>query len=86
MVILEAMACGVPVVASKVGGIPEILIPGYNGLLVDPGDTEGLANSIIKLLSSEELRKNLSKGALATNEKLRKNEFESMLKKLIFTK
>ena len=86
MVILEAMACGVPVVASKVGGVPEILTPGYNGLLVDPGDTQGLANSIIKLLSSEELRKNLSKGALATNERFGKNEFESLLKKLIFAR
>jgi glycosyltransferase involved in cell wall biosynthesis len=86
MVILEAMACGIPVVAFRVGGIPEILTSGYNGLLVDPGDTEGLANSIIKLLLSEELRKNLSKSALATTEKSRENEFESLLKKLIFAK
>jgi glycosyltransferase involved in cell wall biosynthesis len=85
VVTLEAMACGVPVVASKVGGVPEVVIHDYNGLLVDPGDSKELANSIIRLLSSQELRERLSKGALETAEKLKENEFEILLKKFIFS-
>jgi glycosyltransferase involved in cell wall biosynthesis len=85
VVTLEAMACGVPVVASKVGGVPEVVIHDYNGLLVEPGDSKELANSIIRLLSSQELRTKLSKGALETAEKLKENEFEILLKKFIFS-
>jgi glycosyltransferase involved in cell wall biosynthesis len=85
VVLLEALACGVPIVASNVGGIPEVVTHGYNGLLVEPGDPEGLANSIIMLLSNEELRKKLSKGALVSSEKLKENEFEALLKKFIFS-
>ncbi|MFQ5639063.1 MAG: glycosyltransferase [bacterium] len=47
--ILEAMAAGCPVVASNVGGIPEIIKPGVNGLLVNPDDAEQLASAILKL-------------------------------------
>jgi glycosyltransferase involved in cell wall biosynthesis len=85
VVLLEAMACGLPIVASNVGGIPELVTHNYNGLLVEPGDAEGLANSIVALLLNEELRKKLSSGALATNERLQENEFEILLKKFIFS-
>jgi L-malate glycosyltransferase len=85
VVTLEAMACGVPIVASKVGGVPEVVIHDYNGLLVEPGDSKELANSIIRILSSQELRKRLSKGALETAEKLKTNEFETLLKEFIFS-
>jgi glycosyltransferase involved in cell wall biosynthesis len=85
VVLLEAMACGLPIVASKVGGIPEVVTHDYNGLLVEPGDPEELANSIIMVLLNEDLRKKLSKGALASNEKLRENEFETLLKRFIFS-
>jgi len=46
MVVLEAMAAGVPVVASAVEGTPEVLDEGRCGLLVPPGDAEGLANAL----------------------------------------
>lgn len=82
MVILEAMASGVPVVASGVGGIPEILVHGRNGLIVEPGDVEGLAKSVMMVLLDEELRKKLSEGALETIEKSRENEFESLINRL----
>lgn len=55
--LLEAMAYGVPVIGSKVGGIPEIIQAGYNGELVNPGDPEELARKIIDLSEDEARRK-----------------------------
>jgi glycosyltransferase involved in cell wall biosynthesis len=55
MVLLEAQYFGLPIVASKVGGIPEIVTHERNGFLVQPGDSAGLAKSIIRLLQDEDL-------------------------------
>ena len=51
MVLAEANACGKPVVASDIGGIPEVVQHGVNGLLVPPGDAQGLAHALERLLS-----------------------------------
>jgi glycosyltransferase involved in cell wall biosynthesis len=59
-VIAEAMACGVPVVATKVGGIPEIVVDGETGMLVDPKDADAIAQSCLKILSDNELRENMA--------------------------
>ena len=56
-VILEAMACGRPVVATKLAGIPESVVHGATGTLVTPGDWEELANALDKLVRSADLRK-----------------------------
>jgi glycosyltransferase involved in cell wall biosynthesis len=57
--ILEAGAYGVPVVASRVGGIPEIVIDGKCGLLVEPDDIPALAEALLRVLSDAKLAYNL---------------------------
>jgi len=48
--VMEALACGLPVVATRVGGIPDIVEHEKTGLLVDKGDVDGLAATLITLL------------------------------------
>jgi glycosyltransferase involved in cell wall biosynthesis len=55
--LLEAAACGVPLVASRAGGIPEIVHDGLNGRLVEPGDSEALAGALGELLDYPERRR-----------------------------
>jgi mannosylfructose-phosphate synthase len=59
----EAMACGRPVIASKLGGIRNVLDHGKNGLLVDPSDREEFAEAMIKLLSDKEKAGEIGKNA-----------------------
>ena len=54
--ILEAMSYSLPVISTCVGGIPEIILNGENGYLINPGDKEALYDAINKLKSSEKLR------------------------------
>lgn len=54
--LMEAMASGKAVVASRVGGVPELVREGVDGLLVEPGNVSGLADAMIKLLSDFDLR------------------------------
>ncbi|GAG19924.1 unnamed protein product, partial [marine sediment metagenome] len=54
LTILQAMACGKPVVATTVGGIPEIIEHGQTGLLVQPNDGAGLAKAIMYLLADKD--------------------------------
>ena len=53
-VLLEAMACGLPVVATRIGGNMELVEHGVNGILINPGDPEGLSEAIITLLADPE--------------------------------
>ncbi len=59
LVTLEAMACGVPVVATATGGSPEIIRDGVEGFLVSPGDVETMANRLACLLGSAGLRREM---------------------------
>ena len=63
---LEAMACEVPVVASKVGGIPEVVTDGETGFLRPVGDIEGMADMVGRLISDKELRIEMGRRARET--------------------
>ncbi len=65
MAILEAMAAGVPVVASDVGGIPDAIEDGAEGLLVKAGDEPGLSHALARLLTDAALRDRLGANARA---------------------
>lgn len=60
---LEAMACEVPVVASRVGGLPEVVTDGGTGYLSDVGDVEKMAEDAGRLLADSDLRKKMGKSA-----------------------
>jgi len=61
--VIEAMAAGVPVVASRGGAFPETVVDGETGLLVDRGDVDGLANALITLLGDPEVRREMGRAA-----------------------
>jgi N-acetyl-alpha-D-glucosaminyl L-malate synthase BshA len=60
---LEAMACEVPVIASRVGGVPEVVTDGETGFLSDVGDVEKMAEDAARLLSNPDLRREMGKRA-----------------------
>ncbi len=55
--LLEAMAARCPIVATNVGGVPDIITNGYNGMLVDPCDIKALAKAILDIMGDDEKRK-----------------------------
>jgi sugar transferase (PEP-CTERM/EpsH1 system associated) len=69
LTILEAMACGLPVVATQVGGNPEIITDKYDGILIESDNTDELIQALTLLIKSEERRKILAEQARATIEK-----------------
>jgi glycosyltransferase involved in cell wall biosynthesis len=64
--VVEALAVGTPVVATAVGGIPEVVRDGENGLLVPPGDPRALAAAMRRVVAERGLRELLAVGALAS--------------------
>jgi glycosyltransferase involved in cell wall biosynthesis len=64
VVLLEAIACGVPVIGSNIGGITDIIQDGKNGLLAEPGNLKDIAGKVIKLLSDENLRQKFSEDGI----------------------
>ena len=81
-VILEAGLAGLPVIASNIGGIPEIIENGKCGLLVPPANPKELASAIKKLIDNKSLRDNLAKNL---HEKILKEfSLEKMLEQTMF--
>jgi glycosyltransferase involved in cell wall biosynthesis len=62
-VLLESMAAGAPVVATRVGGTPEALVDGDTGLLVEPGDSMAITTAVARLLDDRELATRLGRSA-----------------------
>ena len=75
---LEAMACSVPIVSSNIGGIPDVVKDGENGLLVQPNDPKELADEIIYLLKNEDLRKEMGENGRG---KLERYSWETIAEK-----
>jgi glycosyltransferase involved in cell wall biosynthesis len=65
-VVVEAFCRGRAVVAARVGGIPDLVEDGKNGLLVEPGDTQALADALVRILTDRELAERLGAGAHAS--------------------
>lgn len=61
--LLESMQCGIPVVATRVGGNPEVVVDGVTGYLVPPGDIPAFASQTVKLLLDRDLRKHMGEEA-----------------------
>jgi glycosyltransferase involved in cell wall biosynthesis len=71
-VLLEAMGAGLPVIATAVGGTPELVRDGENGLLIAPNANGALAKNLMKLASSSEERQRLAAGARQTAQRFQK--------------
>jgi D-inositol-3-phosphate glycosyltransferase len=65
LVAIEAQACGTPVIAARVGGLPTAVRDGISGVLVDGHEAGAWADQILTVVSNDELRSKLSKGAIA---------------------
>ena len=85
MSVIEAMAAGLPTVTTTVGGIPELINDGEDGLLVQPGDIDALAKEISFLVNNDQARHEMGRRA---QEKVRKNmdiaEYSNRLKNYLF--
>lgn len=83
MSVLEAMSYSLPVITTNVGGIPELIEDGTNGILINPGDREALEKAILKISNDEKFRKQLGKNAYNTiNKKFNLNKYLEKLNEI----
>ena len=86
MSVLEAMSHGVPCVASRVAAIPEVIQEGHNGLLVEPGNIEGIRKAVECLVNDPKLRKRLGeKGYESIQKKFLLDDGMNKLQKIYYT-
>lgn len=81
LTILEAMRAGLPVVASRVGGVPESIEQGRTGFVIERNDQQSLVDALVKLIESAELRKTM--GQLGRRKFENEFTFETMLRKTL---
>lgn len=81
LTIAEGMACGLPIWASRVGGIPEVCTDGRSGLLFDPNNTEQARETLAKMMQDSNLRQKMA--ANAREEVVRKFRMEPIVKQYI---
>jgi glycosyltransferase involved in cell wall biosynthesis len=65
LVLLEAMACGTPVVASRIGGMMELVVDGETGIGVPPGDTEAVGEAVERILDDDDLARRMGRAGHA---------------------
>jgi glycosyltransferase involved in cell wall biosynthesis len=82
MALIEAMSWGLPAIATPVGGIPELIANGDNGLLVNPGNTQELSAAMKLLIENEELRLILGRNARASVAYLDINNYMNSLENI----
>ena len=68
--VMESLAAGRPVIAAGIGGIPEMVEDGVNGMLFPPGDAEALRCRVARMLDDEGMRKRMSKAGREKAERL----------------
>jgi glycosyltransferase involved in cell wall biosynthesis len=66
MAVLEAMACALPIIATKVGGLADLIQDGINGILVEPSKPDQLIDALVKLATDPQLRATIAKSAYQT--------------------
>ena len=81
--VVEALAVGTPVIATAVGGVPELVRDGENGLLVPAGDSNGLAAAIRRLIDQPDLRERLAAAAAPSVEHLRPETLYARLEAIL---
>ena len=86
VVIIEASACGLPVVATRVGGVPEVCIDGETGIMVEPNDPNMLARAIVELASNPQKRHEMGRKGrqFVIDHYVWKNNVEAMLRHFQF--
>jgi len=84
MVLVEAMAAGLPVVASKIGGISEIIEQDVNGILIPPNDADSLIKAINELMFDKKLCARLGQNALSRAEDFSLDKFSAEIISVVF--
>jgi len=80
--IIEAQAAGLPVIASEIGGIPEIIEHGENGLLFEMGNSKMLSENIIRLYNDKKLRKKFSENSIINSKRFESKNLSEKMRRI----